>query len=111
MPLGRMIGASIEAGPSPTTSAAPFARFITICRRVIEKSAATPTGRSVCGLANRTCSGRLQTFASCSSGCSGTVHVDSSVGVPEVMLSTAACANLFANMAARAAEDGHVACA
>ncbi len=111
MTLGRMIGASIDAGPSPSTAAVPAGSSTMIWSRVIEKSAATPTGRRVCGSAKATCSGRSQTSSICTAGSSGDVHVASSDGSPTVMPSTWACANFAPSIAVRALSDGHMACA
>src|SRR3984893_7651647 len=83
---GTMIGASSDSGPSPSTSAVPDAGSSAICNDVIEKSAATPAGRSAAGSAKLTSSGKLQTFSACTDGFSAAVQVDSSDGAPTVTL-------------------------
>ncbi len=108
---GRMIGASIDAGPSPTISATLKPSPMTICSAVIEKRAATPAGRSKRGSANAIRIGTLQTSATRSAGSSGAVHMASSAGVPRASSDTGAWANFLESIAVRAASDGHIACA
>src|SRR5580700_4555727 len=105
---GRMIGASIDSGPSPRIDATPVVASNAISNVVIEKRLATPSGRSVAGFANTTSSGKLQTSSAYTNGCSGAVQVCSRVGLPRLTRNTSARANLRVSIATRAFGEGHI---
>src|ERR1700733_2126436 len=103
---GRMIGASIDSGPSPKSSVTPDIGSVEICSGVIEDSAATPAGRSAPGSANTTTTRNCQTFSTCVDGSSGGVQVDSKFGLPIDTRATGAWANFLVSIAVRAAAEG-----
>ena len=104
---GTITGASIEAGPSPTTEAAPVAASYSTEIWVIEKSAATPGGSSASGFAKVTCTGNLQVSGTETAGLSGSYQVTPSVGGPRPIELIAAPWNLASSMAVRALWLGH----
>jgi hypothetical protein len=104
---GRMTGASIDAGPSPTTAATPDGSMA-MCSGVIEKRLATPTGRSDCGDLKPTRTGTDQTSLRRTAGSSGWVQEASSEAAPRLTVVTC-FPNLAVSMFVLAVSDGHIA--
>src|ERR1035437_5015510 len=104
---GMITGASIEAGPSPTTDAAPVAASYSTEIWVIEKSAATPGGESEAGLAKLTRTGNLQVSGIETAGLSGSYQVTPAVGGSRLMEAIGAPENLACGRAVRALCLGH----
>src|ERR1700686_3116076 len=98
-----MIGASIDAGPSPTISATE-AGPVVISSGVIAKRPATPAGRSDCGDRKATPTGTVQTSVTCPAGSSGSVHTGSITGEPRLTALTSR-PNLAVSMSALAPSD------
>ena len=104
---GTITGASIEAGPSPTTDAASEAASYSTEIWVIEKSAATPGGSSASGFAKVTCTGNLQVSGTETAGLSGSYQVTPAVGGPRPIELIVAPWNFASSMAVRALWLGH----
>ena len=104
---GTITGASIDAGPSPTTHAAPVAESYSTDIWVIEKSAATPGGESEAGFAKLTLTGNRQVSSTETAGLSGSYQVTPAVGGPRLMEAIGAPENLACSMAVRSLWLGH----
>src|ERR1700681_734862 len=104
---GRMIGASIDAGPSPTIAATPDG-CMAMWSWVMEKRLATPTGRSDCGDLKPTLTGTVQTSLRRTAGFSASVQEASSIGAPRLTAVTW-FPNLEESIFVLAVSDGHIA--
>src|ERR1035437_10251644 len=102
-----LAGASIDAGPSPTTDAAPVAASYSTDIWVIEKRAATPVGESEAGFAKLTLTGNLQVSGTETAGLSGSYQVTPEVDAPMLIELIGAAENLAFSMAVRSVWLGH----